>query len=540
MTPSYKNSIRESIESGAFLYTLEHVPELLTRKEQGLQELAREAKGVARDDRVRGVNIGDRVKSMDSCSTVMCGRVAAEASGKMPLLHLAGKDRTPEEAAKVFTQAHSYGLNTFLIVSGDRILEKTRPGRPRYNDSIIGIKQARELVRDAFIAAAVSPFKYREEELLNQYLKFVKKINAGADYVITNVGWDMRKFQELIWYRNARNLDTPIVANLLLPRPGWAKAINAGRLPGVHMSDDLYKKMSEELQQGVWEEASFNRLALSILRVKRMGYAGVQLSGVDTYEQLTSVIDRVDYLETKLISNDDLIAAWDEAHRLGDGRMVDFAPSDPIYLFGEDEAPQPGSLNGPPVLDGANASSPERRKYHAMHFIHEHAFKKKSIGAKVLAPLMRAIDSTTLGRRWLFKLEHAVKKSTLGCDACGFCRIQYLAYTCPETCPKGLANGPCAGTDENVCEFKDRECIHNRKYRIAKSVGRLKDLETVYVPPVPTATRGTSSWVNEYTDRVPRVETFGDQTIVTGNGRDRQPQQSREKEAQSNSYSAAR
>src|SRR3546814_18861833 len=117
---------------------------------------------------------------------------------------------------------------------------------------------------------------------------------------------------------------------------------------------------------------------------------------------------------------------------------------------------------------------------------------------------MRAVNSTEPGKRALLKFEHMTKSAALGCETCGFCRIEHLNYVCPETCPKGLANGPCSGTDDNVCEFKDRECIHNRKYRIAKEIGRLKDLEEVYVPAV-NGTRGTSSWIHYYNGTAPEV-----------------------------------
>ena len=76
---------------------------------------------------------------------------------------------------------------------------------------------------------------------------------------------------------------------------------------------------------------------------------------------------------------------------------------------------------------------------------------------------------------------------------------------CPETCPKGLANGPCGGTTENVCEFGDRECIHNQKYRIARDTGRLLDLEDVLIPSVDAAKRGTCSWTNHFRGDDPAV-----------------------------------
>ena len=71
-------------------------------------------------------------------------------------------------------------------------------------------------------------------------------------------------------------------------------------------------------------------------------------------------------------------------------------------------------------------------------------------------------------------------------------------YVCPETCPKGLSNGPCGGTNDNTCEFGDRECIHNQKYRLAKATGRISELETVLIPAVSPAKRGTSSWTSHF------------------------------------------
>lgn len=506
MKSRYTNSIRAGLEKKDFIYTLEHVPELLSKKEEGMSELERESRLVAADTRVRGVNIGDRVKSMESTSTVHCGHIAAKASGKMPLLHLAGKDREPEEARAVFKEAADLGLTNFLIISGDRVIEPTRPGRTRYLDSVIGIIEAKKIVSNAFVAAAVTPFKYKEEELLNQYLKMVKKINAGADYLITNCGWDMDKFQELIWYRDARGFDVPIVANLLMPMPQWAKGIHAKRLPGVFMSDDLYTKIREEISQKRASEAGFQRLVLQIVGVKLMGYAGVQLSGVETYEMLCKVMDAAEELEKDLTTLNDWSAAWIEFNRLRSGKSVEFAPQDPLYLFPQGR-PERNSLNGPPMVGGARPSLQQMRKYRFMHAVHEHAFKNDSWGANILAPIVRGLDKTTLSRAVLVKAEHAVKKSLLGCEVCGFCRIQYLSYTCPETCPKGLSNGPCAGTDENTCEFKDRECIHNHKYRIAKEVNKLGELERVFIPAV-EGTRNTSSWVNEFNNTIPVVRTL--------------------------------
>ena len=50
---------------------------------------------------------------------------------------------------------------------------------------------------DFYIGAAVSPFKRHERELMPQYYKLLRKIRAGARWVIPQLGYDMRKFHEV-------------------------------------------------------------------------------------------------------------------------------------------------------------------------------------------------------------------------------------------------------------------------------------------------------------------------------------------------------
>lgn len=499
----YANQIRQSLAAGAFLYTLEHVPDLRANGRKALDQLRHDAELVARDPRIAGVNIGDRVKGLDSFDTVDCGRIAADASGKVPLLHLAGKDRDPAQGRAVIERALSHGLENLLLLTGDGITEP-RQDRVRYYESVIAMHETKAMAPGCLVVGGVAPFKYREEELANQYLKMAKKISAGADYLVTNCGWDMRKFAELAWYRDARGFDMPLVANLLLPTIGWARGIHSRRLPGVFMSDDLFARINEEHQKGKTEARRMarRRIALQIVGVKLMGYAGVQLSGVETYEDLCATIEMAQGLERELPALGEWQQAWDAAHRLPDGGVAEFGPPGGLYLF--DRQPTKNSMRALPPIGNTEPSAAEKAKFTRMDTLHNVAFQPGTPGAAVMGTVVRALDATHVGSRTLLKLEKLTKQASLGCETCGFCRIESLLYICPETCPKGLANGACGGTDENTCEFKDRECIHNRKYRLAKEQGRLEELERTYVPPV-EGTRGTSSWVNHFRDRTPRV-----------------------------------
>lgn len=51
-----------------------------------------------------------------------------------------------------------------------------------------------------------------------------------------------------------------------------------------------------------------------------------------------------------------------------------------------------------------------------------------------------------LQHKHCLKLNLSIKHGVVGCESCGQCRLGDTLYICPETCPKGLANGPCGGT----------------------------------------------------------------------------------------------
>jgi hypothetical protein len=85
-----------------------------------------------------------------------------------------------------------------------------------------------------------------------------------------------------------------------------------------------------------------------------------------------------------------------------------------------------------------------------------------------------------------------------------------MEYVCPQTCPKGMRNGPCGGTLNGRCEVVDKPCIWVEVYSRAKSDGCIEDLR-IYIPPRNKDLRGTSSWINYFLERDsrPRALTHG-------------------------------
>jgi methylenetetrahydrofolate reductase (NADPH) len=505
----YVNVLRQRLAQRQFVASIEFVtPESREAFEAAIAPIIDLASRIKLDARIDTISLTDRVRSDDDHDPVRVAAHVAEACGKAPTVHLSGKDRDPAHLAAALAGMHDAGLENVLLVTGDRVKSEPARGRVRYHESVAMIAEARGA--GAFhVAAAVSPFKYREEEAMGQYLKMAKKERAGADAFITQVGWDMLKLKELAAYRRRRGLTAPVMVGVMLLTAARARYIRSHSLAGIVVSDGLMAKLEEEAKQpdkGV--SAAYRRLALQIVGIKRLGFAGFQLTGLHAFDKLDALFRQVDGLDRGLQHEGAWWDAWWHALRGNDGRPVALAPR-PFYLFDELAEPDGWSVPveglTPRRFDATPGDSTDLRAYERLERLHRVLFEDGSPGAAILARLMRLVPRGSSSEQVLHRLERLVKHAAVGCETCGFCRLPYAFYVCPEVCPKGLANGPCGGTNDNTCESGDRECAHNRRYRVAKQAGRLTDLERFVIPPVPADVRGTCSWTSHFRGDDPMV-----------------------------------
>ncbi len=488
--------MREALAAGRFVLTVEVTsPQASQPFEEAIRPLLALAREVRSDPRIDAIALTDRSRSDNDHDPVAIGGRIADLSGKMPIVHWAGKDRSLRDLEASLRRAETLGLKTFLLVTGDKI-RRPPPDRPvRYLDSVNALYVARQHSSGFLLVAALCPFKYREEELVNQYLKAGKKLRAGADFLVTQIGWDMSEFEEAHRVLTQRGYGAPLVAELMFLTPGRAHHIWRVGLAGVTITDDMMQKLDEEARApDGGRAAAYRRLALQIAGVRHMGYAGVQVSGLHAYANIARLLDEVESVNREHPTLEAWGEAWQHALTLSDGRVAQVAPANGLYLS---HAGAPGQTT--------SARRSEVARFKALDVIDHVVFRDGSPGAHLAGPLLRRLDGRSGLGSVLLKLERATKESLVGCQTCGFCRLPQTAYVCPETCPKGLANGPCGGTKDNQCEFGDRECIHNQIYRISKRAGRLADLEEVLIPPVPGDAWGSCSWVNHFRGKGPKA-----------------------------------
>jgi methylenetetrahydrofolate reductase (NADPH) len=402
------------------------------------------------------------------------------ARGLVPNVHLTcvGQDRHTIE--KTLTALQALEMHNIFSISGDW-------PKAAVNTAVFDIDsvQLAGHIADVrartgtpfFVSVAVSPFKYQREDLLYQYLKLEKKIAAGADMAITQVGWDATKFVELKKYLDERGLKTPVLGNVYVLSRRAAERMNTGNPPGCWASDELVavlRKESEAPDGGL--QGRLERAARTVAILKGIGYAGAYLGGTHDARHITQIIRRAEELAPR----------WEELFE-----ELQFGKKDGFYLYARDPQPKPTRTFLPTVMDAAGKSLP---------FVPWSKNVRDSPVKRAIAGAFSWLDRHPRLSHWFERLEYYSKKEVFGCQNCGNCVLGHMEYVCPQTCPKQMRNGPCGGTFHGACEVIDQECIWVRVMAHAEASNTIEQLK-VFVPPPDRKLTGTASWLNFYLGR---------------------------------------
>jgi methylenetetrahydrofolate reductase (NADPH) len=463
-------SLRDALAAGRFCYVVELVASALTREAQLLET----ASGLARLPEVVAGSITSYAGGALGHDPLRVA-AAARARGLTPNLHLTCVSQDRRGLDKTLEDMHALSLENVFALTGDYPSKGDQP--PVFDlDSVqlVELIAARRRAGMHFhVAVAVSPFKYTEADCVYQYLKLEKKIAAGADLAITQVGWDARKFAELKRYLDARGLATPLLGNVYVLGPKTAERMARGEPPGCWVSPALLGAVrAESRAPDGGRHARLERAARTVAVLRGLGYAGAYLGGTHDARQIAWIIRRAEQLASR----------WQEL-----AAELSYGDPDGFYLDETRARPAlPRREMLPALVERLSQRLPVTRE--------------TGLG-RTLARGLGWLDRRPLAAAALERAELAIKKPLFGCQACGNCVLSYTEYVCPQTCPKQLRNGPCGGTRDGWCEVvPDQPCVWVSVYERARAAGRLEALK-VYVPPPDRQLQSTSSWINYYLAR---------------------------------------
>ena len=158
---------------------------------------------------------------------------AVRARGLTPNVHLTcvSQDRQAHREDARAT-LHALEMHNVFALTGDwpKAQRRRAAGRLRPRLGAARAPHRRAAPRRACRFHSPSPSRRSSTSrgLLYQYLKLEKKIAAGADLAITQVGWDATKFVELKRYLDERGIDTPVLGNVYVLGPTRRRADGDG------------------------------------------------------------------------------------------------------------------------------------------------------------------------------------------------------------------------------------------------------------------------------------------------------------------------
>jgi len=422
-----------------------------------------------------------------------------------PIAHLTGKDGN-----RAFLEARLHalarlGVENILALTGDA-QKAGFAGKPKpvYDlDSALILRLIGGLRRglrdnltpntttafDFLAGAVVNPYKVREADLLMQLYKVRLKIAAGAQFIITQLGYNLRKLYELKQYMAREGVgDVPVLANVYVPTAKIARMMQSGEIAGCVVTDEFIKRL-----EGEKKSQRLERAALMVAAAKDLGFAGAHIGGFGLlHKDFMAIIERA--------------AAIGKDWRGRIDELVFTFPGE-FYLL-----PQ----NGDGFSDGAGEYQTSRAKpnpsavQRLSEMVYRHLIKESSRGARFFSSRLKAGgESTEDGSRrhglWykLLGLSTLYRKAAFGCISCGDCLQDHLNYAgCSmRWCYKELRNGPCGGSRvDGSCEARaDLPCVWNQIYLGALAMGDAPEkFAHVLVPPRDWSLDRTNALANRF------------------------------------------
>jgi len=440
--------------------------------------------------------------------------------GLTPIAHLTGKDGN---RAALESRLHAFarmGVENILALTGDAQKEGfAGRGKPVYDlDSVLivwlieamrkgieynlGPRTVHSTPFDFYPGAVVNPFKVREADQMMQYYKLQLKIAAGARFVITQLGYSLRKLYELKQYMEREGVGhIPVLANVYVPTAKIAQMMQAGDVAGCVIPNELITRLEKEKKPERLERA-----ALMVAAAKDLGFAGAHIGGFNlTHKDFMTITERAAAIGKEWRSHlDDLILP---------------VPGE-FYLL-------------PPGKDGLSDAAGQYQlasaRPHAKFSqwlskqVHRHFIADGSMGARFFGAHLKTNGHAKSWRQGLwYKLlgpSSLYRQATLGCKNCGDCLQDHLDYAgCSmRWCYKELRNGPCGGSRiDGTCEARpEQECIWNVIYRGALAMGDdPKKFSRKLIPPRDWSLDGTNALANRFVG----VDNLAKRIELGGNG----------------------
>lgn len=301
------SSLEKKLRNGEFVFTTEVLPPLhsdISRLKQNIEAVKRF---------VSAVNFTDNSAAVPRMSGQSCCKVAASL-GADPVLQLTGRDNNRYSLQAKALGANMEGIRNILCITGDSPVIGSKPTGPMEMFDLDAVQMLwilRRMRDDGkyldgreikykplyFLGAAASPFASKPKY---QAWREHKKINAGAQFLQTNLIFDIHGLEEWLEELYRRDiLDKVFIIAGIAPLRSLRMAHHLRyEVPGVVVPDSVIRRIEKA---GVNAEEEGIQLALEMTqKISRMrGVHGIHLTTLGCENTVERIVK-----ESGIIKND--------------------------------------------------------------------------------------------------------------------------------------------------------------------------------------------------------------------------------------------
>ena len=295
------SNLERVLEAGHFAVTAEIGPPQNADAEE-VKEKAHILKGY-----IDGCNVTDGQTAVVRMSST-AGAILGKEMGLDPVVQMTCRDRNRLALQMDILGMAALGLNNIVCLTGDYVSFGDHPQAKSVHDidSIQLLKMVKDMRDEGilqngeeikgvlprlYIGAAVNPFadplEYRVDRL-------AKKIAAGADFVQTQLVYNMPKFEKWMEMVRDRGLHkkVKILAGVTPIKSIGAAKYMKTRVPGLDVPDDVI----ERFQSTPKEDRAQEGINLAIETIKKLkdieGIAGVHIMAIEWEEAVPQIVEK--------------------------------------------------------------------------------------------------------------------------------------------------------------------------------------------------------------------------------------------------------
>ena len=294
------SNLEKVLESGKFAVTAELGPPLNADREV-INRKAKILKGY-----IDAFNVTDGQTAVTRMSSWAAGLIAKEEDMDH-IIQMTCRDRNRIALQMDILGAAAMGINNILCLSGDHIkFGNHREAKPVYDvDSIQLVKIVKDMrdekkfesgdeIKGAeprmFIGAAANPFAYPFELRAE---RLAKKVKAGADFVQTQIVYNLDRFRE--WMKTVREMGlhekVKILAGVAPIKSLGAAKYMKEQVPGMDVPDDIVERLRAAPKEQRAKEGI--NICVDIINNLREidGVAGVHIMAIEWEEAVPEICE---------------------------------------------------------------------------------------------------------------------------------------------------------------------------------------------------------------------------------------------------------